>query len=95
MYISSLGTAYQYVIKIKQKIKQKIQQFGPRNPSQQKIGRGGPNPQNKVQIKYGQYQDKQSNLQAKKDTGKTNKDIGKWCDFHKSPWHNIVDFRSK
>jgi hypothetical protein len=23
------------------------------------------------------------------------KDIGKWCNFHKSPWHNIVDYRSK
>jgi hypothetical protein len=23
--------------------------------------------------------------QAKKDTGKTKKDTGKWCDFHKSP----------
>jgi hypothetical protein len=22
-------------------------------------------------------------------------DIGKWCDFHKIPWHNIVDFHSK
>jgi hypothetical protein len=29
------------------------------------------------------------------DTGKTKKDIGKWCDFHKSPWHNTVDYRLK
>jgi hypothetical protein len=26
---------------------------------------------------------------------KTKKDTEKWCDFHKSPWHNIVDFLSK
>ena len=24
-----------------------------------------------------------------------NKDIGKWCDFHKSPWHNTADYHSK
>jgi hypothetical protein len=26
---------------------------------------------------------------------KTNKHIEKWCNFHKSPWHNIVDCCSK
>jgi hypothetical protein len=51
--ISSLGMAYRYVIKIKQKLKQKTQQFGPGNPSQQKIGKGGPNPSNKGQRKDG------------------------------------------
>jgi hypothetical protein len=33
--------------------------------------------------------------QAKKDTEKTKKHIGKWCDFHKSPWHKTIDCRSK
>jgi hypothetical protein len=42
--ISSLGVAYRYVVKIEQKLKQKMQQFGPRNPSQKKPGKGGPNP---------------------------------------------------
>jgi hypothetical protein len=45
--ISSLGMAYRYVVKIEQKLKQKTRQFGPGNPSQQKQGKGGPNPQNK------------------------------------------------
>jgi hypothetical protein len=34
-------------------------------------------------------------MKAKKDTKKTKKDIGKWCNFHKIPWHNTVDCRSK
>jgi hypothetical protein len=93
--ISSLGATYRYAVKIEQKLKQKTRQFGPQNPSQQKTGKGVPSPQNKGRRKYGQYQDNHSKLQAKKNTGKTKKDIRKWCDFHKSPWHNIVDCRSK
>jgi hypothetical protein len=51
--ISSLGAAYRYAIKIEQKLKQKTQQFGPGNPSQQKLGKGSPNPLNKGQRKDG------------------------------------------
>jgi hypothetical protein len=53
MDISSLGAAYRYVVKIEQKPKQKMQQFGLGNPAQQKPGKGGPNPPNKGQRKYG------------------------------------------
>jgi hypothetical protein len=55
--ISSLGVAYRYAIKIEQKLKQKTRQFPPRNPSQQKLGKSGPNPPNKGQRTDGQYQD--------------------------------------
>jgi hypothetical protein len=41
--ISSLGATYQYVVKMEQKLKQKTLQFGPGNPSQQKLGKGYPN----------------------------------------------------
>jgi hypothetical protein len=93
--ISSLGAAYRYVVKIEHKLKQKTWKFGPGNPSQQNPRKGGPNPKNKGQIKYGQYQDNDSKKQAKKDTRKTKKDIEKWCDFQKSPRHNTADCHSK
>jgi hypothetical protein len=47
---------YRYAIKIEQKLKQNMQQFGPGNPSQQKLGKGGPNLHKKGQRKDGQYQ---------------------------------------
>jgi hypothetical protein len=51
--ISSLGVTYQYDVKIEHKLKQKMRQFGPGNPSQKNPGKGGPNPLNKGQRKYG------------------------------------------
>jgi hypothetical protein len=45
--IASLGASYRYTVKIEQKLKQKTRQFGPGNLSQQKPGKGGPNPPNK------------------------------------------------
>jgi hypothetical protein len=42
--ISSLGEAYRYVIKIEKKIKQKMPEFGPRNPSHKKKVNGILNP---------------------------------------------------
>jgi hypothetical protein len=51
--MSSFGVAYRYVVKIKQKLKQKMQKFGPGKPSQQKLGKGSPNPHIKGKRKYG------------------------------------------
>jgi len=45
--ITSLGTTYRYTLKIEQKIKQKRREFGSANPSQQKQGKGNPNPHSK------------------------------------------------
>jgi hypothetical protein len=53
--ISSLGATYRYAVKIEQKLKQNTRQIGSGNPSQQKPGKGGPNPQKKGQIKDGKY----------------------------------------
>jgi hypothetical protein len=80
--ISSLGTTYRYVVKIKQKLKQKMCQFGPGNPSKRNLRKGGPNLQKKGQRKYRPPQENQSRLQEKKDTKKTKKDTEKWYDFH-------------
>jgi hypothetical protein len=55
--ILSLGGDYRYVVKIEQKLKQKMRKFGSGNPSQQKLGKGSPNPQNKGQRKDEQYRD--------------------------------------
>jgi hypothetical protein len=93
MDIASLGATYRYVVKIDLKFKQKRQEFGFANSSQSKQGKGVPNPPKKGQIKYGR--ENQSNLQPKKGNENSKKDMGKWCDYHKIPWHNIEECRSK
>jgi hypothetical protein len=51
--IASLGTTYKYVVKIEHKFKKKRREFGSTNSLQPKQRKGGPNPQNKGEIKYG------------------------------------------
>ena len=88
--ISSLGSAYRYAVKIKEKFQQKNKRdSGPGNPPQKKC-KGNPGPQNTAK-----ENDNQSPPQAKKGDRKTKKETGKWCEFHKRPWHNTDEFRSK
>jgi hypothetical protein len=85
--ISSLGAAYRYVVKIEQKFKhQNKREFGSANLQQPKYDKDDPNKQSPKN---------QSKPQEKKGHGKTKKDTEKWCDFHKIPWHNTDECRSK
>ena len=80
MDISSLSFSYRYVVKIEQKFKhQNKWEFRFANLQQPKYDKDGPNKQSP---------ENQSKPQEKKGHGKTKKDIEKWCDFHKIPWHN-------
>ena len=75
--ISSLGTAYRYAVKVKQKFRQKKRDFGSVNLKQ---GKGAPKPQNKGQSQGGTAQDNPPKLQAKNSATKPKKDTGKWCE---------------
>jgi hypothetical protein len=85
--ISSIGDAYRYAVKIKQKVKhQNKRDFGSANPQQPKYDKDDPKKH---------LLENQSKPQEKKGHGKTKKDTEKWCDFHKRTWHNTDECRSK
>jgi hypothetical protein len=87
MDISSLGVAYRYALKIEKKFKhQNKREFRSANPQQPKYGKDEPN---------NQPSKNHSKPHEKKGNRKTKKDTGKWCDFHKIPWHNTDECRSK
>jgi hypothetical protein len=93
--IASLSTTYRYNVKIEQKFKQKWREFGSANPSQLKKIKGNPNPHSKGPSRYGHPQDNPSKPQYNKGNEKTKKDMGKWCESHKSPCHNTNECHFK
>ena len=92
MDISSLGTMYWYIVKIEQKFKQKKRDFGSANPKQ---GKGTPKPQNKGPSQGGATQQSPLKPQAKNNTMKMKKEMGKWCEFHKSSTNNTSECWTK
>ena len=84
--ISSLETTYQYDVKIEKKFKQKKWNFGSVNLNQ---GKGAPKLEKKGQSQGGVTQDNPSKSQENNNTVNSKKDKGKWCEFHKSPTHDI------
>lgn len=90
--ITLFNMTYQYAVKIEQKFKQKKQDFGSTNPKQWK---GVPKLQNQGQSQGRETQDSPSKLQDNKNTMKSKKDRGKWCEFHKIPNQNTNECRDK
>ena len=88
--IFSLNIAYQHVLKIKHKFKQKKRDFGSVNL---KEGKNTPKFHSKVQSQGGVTQDSPLKLQSKKKTMKTKKDIGKLLGSHPNPLIYVMGSR--
>jgi hypothetical protein len=87
MDISSLGALIDMLLKLRRNLSTRTKwEFGSANPQQPKYDKDDPNKQSPKN---------QSKTQEKKGHGKTKKDTEKWCDFHKIPWHNTDECRSK
>jgi hypothetical protein len=85
--ISSLGVAYRHVLKIEQKFKhQNKREFRSANSKQPKYGKDNPN--NHTSKNHSKPYEMKGNRKMKKNSKK-------WHDFHKIPWHNTHECRSK
>jgi hypothetical protein len=85
--ISLVSVAYRYVVKIEKKFRhQNKREFGSPHPEQPKYEKDDPNKQ---------HPENQSKPHEKMGDRKMKKVTEKWCDFHKIPWHNTNECRSK
>ena len=71
---------------LKSSINLRTRTNGYANPQQPNYDKDNPNKQSP---------ENQSKPHEKKGHGKTKMDTRKWCDFHKIPWHNTDECRSK
>jgi hypothetical protein len=92
--ISSLGTAYRYVSKSSRSSNKRRDNLG-LGTLTAKARKGQPQPTEQRTKKRWTVSGQPVQAASKEGHRKTKKDTRKWCDFHKIPWHNTADCRSK